>query len=82
MAVSYHILSLDLKVDVVCRVCGAGMITLKEFLQSRAAGQSMPALDFRALALRLLQVSLLPDANDPNHCLRYHCCSHRYYQCQ
>lgn len=41
---------------------GAEVITLKEWLQYRAAGQSQPALKFRALALRLLQVSLLLDA--------------------
>lgn len=46
---------------VDCRVFGAEVMTLREFLQRRAAGQSMPALDFRALALRLLQVSPLLD---------------------
>ena len=57
-----------------CRVFAPVVMTLKEHLQRRAAGQSVPALDFRTLALRLLQVSLMLDVRpDPTE---LSCCQH------
>ena len=50
-------LTLQACASVVCRVLGSPAMTLQEYLEGRAAGEPVPALDLVTLAVKLLTVS-------------------------